>query len=52
MGVEDGSQSSRQTDSQAGRQARDASPEWCRRARQRIRAVYPHCLGLLHGDNT
>lgn len=41
-----------QTDRQAGRQASESSPERCRGARQRIRAVYPLCLGLLHGDNT
>lgn len=45
---EDGSWSSRQT----SRRARESSPERCRGARQRIRAVSPLCLGLLHGDNT
>lgn len=49
---EDGSQSFRPTDRQTGGRARDSSPERRRGARHRIRAVYPLCLGLLHGDNT
>lgn len=45
---EDGSQSSTRT----SRRASESSPQRCSGARQRIRAVSPLRLGLLHGDNT